>query len=212
MSADSAPESLVAAWQRQTTSGFRMVPSDFAGRIRADARRARRGFSIAAVFFVVLFILFGTLLSSQPDPMRRFAHVVQLAGVVFFAGQFVIYWQRVRAARFDVDRTTAPSLSSARRYLETRRSFLGGFLLWTRIAVLFPGVSIDIYAQVRAGIISTDAGVRALLIWVALLACAVTVERAMVRRYDRTLRELDEIEQGSPVERFMATHEQWKQD
>ena len=212
MSVDRAPEGLVNAWQQQTAGGFRLVPSDVAGMIRADVRRARRWFTIGAVFFVVAFILFGTLLSSQTDPMRRFAHVVMFAGIVFFAAQFVILWQRVRAARFDVDRTTAPSLSSARRYLEIRRAFQSGSKVWIRLAVLFPGVPIDIYAQVRAGIISTDAGVRALLMWVGLLAVIVTVERVTTRRYDRALRELDDIEHGSPVERFMSKHEQWSKD
>jgi hypothetical protein len=38
------------------------------------------------------------------------------------------------------------------------------------------------------------------------------VQRGVARRYERGLRELDDIERDSPVERFMAAHEQWKRD
>jgi hypothetical protein len=213
MSSERASDSLVAAWQQQAASGFRMVPSDVAKKIRGDARWSRRGFGIGLGFLALAFILFGTLWASQPDPVRRLAHIVQLAGIVFFVGQLVVHRQRVRAARFDVDRMTVPSLTSARTYLETRRRFHRGTWLWARIAVLFPGPAIDIYAQVRAGVIGAEAGWRALFIWVALLATAVfIVQRGVARRYERRLRELDDIERDSPVERFLAAHEQWKRE
>lgn len=212
MSTDRAPERLVSAWQEQPTTGFRMVPSDFAKKIRTDARWSRRGFGIGLVFFVLVFVLFANLWASQPDPIRRLAHVVQLAALVFLVGQFVVHRQRVRAVRFDVDRTTIPSLASARAYLETRRAFHSGKWLWARIAVLFPGPPIDIYGQVLAGVIGVEAGWRSLLIWVAILAAAVfSVQRRVARNYGRLLRDLDHIERDSPLERFMATHEQWKE-
>jgi hypothetical protein len=213
MSSDRAPDSLVSAWQQQPTSGFRMVPSDVARKIRKDVRWSRRGFGIGLGFFALVFVLFGYLWASQPDPVRRLAHVVQVASLVFFVGQFVVHRQRVRAARFDVDRTTVPSMASARAYLETRRAFHSGKWLWARIAVLFPGPPIDIYGQVLAGVIGVAAGWRALLIWVALLAAAAfIVQRRVAHGYDRLLHELDEIERESPFERFMPTHyEQWRE-
>jgi len=190
-----------------------MVPADFAKQIRADARQSRWGFWIFLGFFALAFVLFGYLWASQPDPVRRLAHVVQLACLVFFAGQFVVHRQRVRAARFDIDRTTVPSLASARAYLETRRAFHSGKWLWARIAVLFPGPPIDIYGQVLTGVIGVAAGWQALLIWVALLAAVMfIVQRRVARGYDRLLYELNDIERDSPFERFMATHvEQWKE-
>ena len=51
-----------------------------------------------------------------------------------------------------------------------------------------------------------------MLPWVALGAfAAFIVQRGAARAYDRLLRELDEIERHSPMERFMAAHEQWKE-
>ena len=213
MSSDHSLDSLLAAWQRQPASGFRMVPSDVAGKIRADARQSRRGFILYLGFLALVFILFGYFLITQPDPIRKLAHIVQLAGIVLFVGQLFAHMRRVRAVRFDTDRTTRPSLTSARSYLETRRAFHGGIWMWARIVALFPGPPIDMYAQVHAGIISTDAGLRALLIWVAgLLAAAFVVQGPAARSYERRLRELDDIERESPLERFMAAHEEWKQD
>jgi hypothetical protein len=200
MSSDRAPDSLVSAWQQQPASGFHMVPSDLAGRIRADARQSRRGFWIGLAFLALTFILFGFLLITQPDPIRKLAHIVQVAGIVFFVWQRAAHRRRVRAVRFDADRTTMPSLTSARAYLETRRAFHCGTSMLARFAVLFPGPPIDMYAQVRAGIISTDAGLRALVIWVGLLAAAFIVQRGVARRYERWVRELDDIERESPVE------------
>jgi hypothetical protein len=46
----------------------------------------------------------------------------------------------------------------------------------------------------------------------ALAAFAVFIgQRGAARAYDRLLRELDDIERQSPVDRFMASHEQWKE-
>ena len=213
MSSDRALESLLAAWQQQTATGFRMVPAQLARRIRADARQSRRGFALGVLFLVSVFVLFGALLARQPDPIRRTAHLVELASMVFIAGQLAVQRRRVLDARFDVDRTTVPSVTSARAYLEARRQFHSGAWLWSRIAVLFPGPPIDIYAQVRSGIISSDAGLRSLLLWIALLAAVMfIVQRGVARRYERALRELEELERQSPVERFMAAHEQWRRD
>jgi hypothetical protein len=213
MSSERAPDNLISAWQQQPAKGFRMVPSDFANRIRADARWSRRGFGIGLGFFAVVFVLLGTLWAWQPDPVRRLAHVFQLAAIVFFAGQFVAHRQRVRAARFDVDRTTVPSLASARAYLETRLAFHRGSWLWWRIIVLFPGPPIDAYGQARAGVISMETALRSMLIWIALLAAVMfIVQRGVARRYERGLRELDDIERQSPQDRFMAAHEEWKRD
>jgi hypothetical protein len=36
-------------------------------------------------------------------------------------------------------------------------------------------------------------------------------DRGAARAYDRVLRELDDIERQSPLERFMAAHEPWKE-
>jgi hypothetical protein len=213
MSSDRALDDLVSAWQQQPTSGFRLVPSDVARKIRSDVRHSRWGFWIFLVFFAVAFVLFGALWASQPDPIRRLAHVVELVCIVFFVGQIVVHRQRVRAARFDVDRTTVPSLASARAYLETRRAFHSGKWLWARIALLFPGPPIDIYGQVLTGVMGVAAGWRSLLIWVALLAAvAFIVQRRVAHGYDRQLHELDDIERDSRFQRFTATHyEQWKE-
>ena len=97
MSSDRAPDSLVSAWQQQPASGFRIVPSVVAGKIRKDARWSRRGFGIGLVFFAFAFVLFGALWTSQPDPIRRLAHVVQLVGIAVLVGQIVVHRQRVRA-------------------------------------------------------------------------------------------------------------------
>lgn len=211
MSSDRAPDSLVSAWQEQPTSGFRMVPSDVARKIRADARLSRRALGIGIAVFAAVFVVFGTMMVSQPDPVRRFAHVVQLLGIAFFVGQFIVHRRRVRAARFDVDRTTVPSLTSARAYLETRRVFHSGTWLWSRVAVLFPGPPIEIYGQARTGVIPMEAVLPSLLTWVALLAfAAFVVQRREARNYERLLHELDDIEGHSPLERFVAAHEQWK--
>jgi hypothetical protein len=211
MSSDRAPDSVVFVWQGQPTNGFRLVPSDFARRIHADARWARRWFIVGLGFFASMFVMLATLVLSQSDPIRRLAHVVELVAVAFFVGQFVVHRRRVRAARFDVDRTTVPSLASARVYLATRRAFHSGQWLWARIVVLFPGPPIDLYGQVRTGVIGVEAALWAMLAWVALLAAAAfIVQRRAARGYERQLRELDDIERLSPAERYLAAHEQWR--
>jgi len=98
-------------------------------------------------------------------------------------------------------------------YLETRHAFHSGTWLRSRIIVLFPGPPIDAYGQGRAGVIPMDAALRSMLIWVALLAAVVFfVQCPIARRYERLLRELDDSERDSPLERFIAAHEKWKRD
>jgi hypothetical protein len=211
MSSDRAPESLVSTWQQQPTSGFRMVPSDFARKIRKDVRYGPWGFWIFLVFLAVIVIWGGVNLFAETDPVRRVGHVLWMLTGVFFAGQMFVLRRRVRAVRFDILRTTSPSLAAARAYLTARRAFHGGRWLWSRIAVIFPVVPILDY---RVLLIEPDGVQRFLwgvmLPWVALAAFVVfVVQRGAARAYGRLLRELDDIERHAPMERFMAAHEQW---
>jgi hypothetical protein len=214
MSSDRAPDRLVSAWQDQPTSGFRMVPSDFARKIRRDVSRSRLASWIFLALLAGTIIWTGANLSGEADPVRRVGHVLAILAVVFFAGQILVLRQRVRAVRFNVDRTTAPSLAAARAYLTTRRAFHRGRWLWSRVVVLFPVVPILNYATLR---LDADAMPRLLwgvmVPWVALLLfAALVVQRGAARGYERLLRELDDIERQSPLERFMASHEQWKEE
>jgi hypothetical protein len=214
MSSDRAPDRLVSTWQQQPTSGFRMVPSDFARKIRRDVRYAPWGFWIFLVFFAVIVIWGGVNLVGETDPVRRVGHVLWMLTGVFFAGQMFVLRRRVRAVRFDILRTTSPSLAAARAYLIARRAFHSGRWLWSRILVLFPVVPILDY---RVLLIEPDGIQRFLwgvmVPWVALAAFAVfIVQRGAARAYDRLLRELDDIERHSPMERFMAAHEPWKDE
>lgn len=213
MSSDRAPDSLVSAWQQQPTSGFRMVPSDFARKIRRDVRASRWGFWVFLVFFAVVIIWGGANLFAETDPVRRVGHVLWILTGVVFTGQIFVLRRRVRAIRFNVDRTTAPSLAAARAYLITRGAFHSGRWLWSRILVLFPVVPILNWGTLRN---EPDAIPRFLwgvmVPWVALAALAVfIVQRGGRRAYERLLRELDDIERQSPLQRFMASHEQWKE-
>lgn len=211
MSSDRAPASLVSAWLEQPTSGFRMVPVDFAKKIRRDVRYAPWGFWIFLVFFAMLIIRGGVKLFATTDPVLRTGYVLSIVALVLFVGQMFVLRRRVRAVRFDILRTTAPSLAAARAYLTTRRAFHSGRWLWSRVIVLFPVLPVAAYGQLR-----TDSGVMEDMLywmsaWIALLAFAVfVVQRGAARAYDRLLRELDDIERQSPLERFMASHEQWK--
>jgi hypothetical protein len=211
MSSDRAPASLVSAWLEQPTSGFRMVPVDFAKKIRRDVRYAPWGFWIFLVFFAMLIIRGGVKLFAATDPVLRTGYVLSIVALVLFVGQMFVLRRRVRAVRFDILRTTAPSLAAARAYLTTRRAFHSGRWLWSRVIVLFPVLPVAAYGQLR-----TDPGVMEDMLywmsaWIALLAFAVfVVQRGAARAYDRLLRELDDIERQSPLERFMASHEQWK--
>lgn len=214
MSSDRAPESLVSTWQQQPTSGFRMVPSDFARKIRKDVRYAPWGFWIFLVFFAVIVIWGGVNLVAETDPVRRVGHVLWMLTGVFFAGQMFVLRRRVRAVRFDILRTTSPSLAAARAYLIARRAFHSGRWLWWRIIVLFPVVPILTYGTVRHGPVTVGGFFWGTMVpWVALLLLAVfVVQRGAARAYERLLRELDDIERHSPMERFMAAHEQWKDE
>jgi hypothetical protein len=212
MSSDRAPDSLVSAWQGQPTSGFRMVPSDFARKVRADLRHSRWGFWIFLIVLAAMMIWAGANLLAEVDPVRRVGHVLAISAVVFFVSQMFVIRRRVRAVRSDVLRTTAPSLGAARTYLITRRAFHSGRWLWWRIIVLFPVVPILDYGTLRH---EPDAITRLLwgvmVPWVALIVFVVfIVQRGAARAYERLLRELDDIERHSPLERFMASHEQWK--
>jgi hypothetical protein len=212
MSSDRAPDSLVSAWQEQPTTGFRMVPSNFARKVRGNVRWSRRGFSIGLVFFAVMIIWGGASFFSENDPVSRVGYVLWVLAIGVFVGQTYVLRGRVQAARFDVDRTTAPSLASTRAYLVTRRAFHSGRWLWARIAVMFPVVPILSYGQLRGDSFTIGGYLTGVLApWMALLAFAVfVVQRAAARGYDRLLGELDDIERYSPLERFMASHEQWK--
>ena len=139
--------------------------------------------------------------------------MLAILSVVFFIGQILVLRRRVRAVRFDILRTTSPSLAAARAYLVTRRAFHRGRWLWWRIIVIFPVVPILGYGTLRN---EPDAIPRFLwgvmVPWVALIVFAVSiVQRGAARAYERLLRELDDIERHSPIERFMASHEQWKE-
>src|SRR3990167_6012169 len=211
MPSDRAPDSLVSAWQEQPTSGFRPVPADFAKKIRRDVRASRWGFWIFLALFAVMAIWSGANLLAEADPLRRVGHVLAILSVVFFIGQILVLRRRVRAVRFDILRTTSPSLAAARAYLVTRRAFHRGRWLWWRIIVIFPVVPILGYGTLRN---EPDAIPRFLwgvmVPWVALIVFAVSiVQRGAARAYERLLRELDDIERHSPIERFMASHEQW---
>ena len=213
MPSDRAPDSLVSAWQEQPTSGFRMVPADFAREIRRDVGHSRWGFWIFLLFFAAVIVWGGVSLLAEVDPVRRVGHVVGILTAIFFAGQIFVLRRRVRAIRYDIVRTTSPSLAAARAYLIARRAFHSGRWLWSRVIAMFPVVPILSYGALRA---EPDAIQRLLwdvmVPWVALLAFAVfIVQRGAARAYDRLLRELDEIERHSPMERFMAAHEQWKE-
>jgi hypothetical protein len=213
MSSDRAPDSLVSAWQEQATTGFRMVPSDFARKVRRDVRWSRPAFWISLVLFALLIIVGGARLFSATDPVVRVGHFLSVLAVGFFAGQLFVLRQRVRAVRFDVGRMTVPSLAAARAYLNTRRAFHRGRWLWWRVIVLFPVVPILSYGQLRPDVDAMDYLTGVLAPWVALLAFAVfIVQRGAARSYQRLLRELDDIERQSPAERFMAAHEQWKHE
>ena len=213
MPSDRAPDSLVSAWQEQPTSGFRPVPADFAKKIRRDVRASRWGFWIFLALFAVMAIWAGANLLAEADPLRRVGRVLAILSVVFFIGQILVLRRRVRAVRFDILRTTSPSLAAARAYLVTRRAFHRGRWLWWRIIVIFPVVPILGYGTLRN---EPDAIPRFLwgvmVPWVALIVFAVSiVQRGAARAYERLLRELDDIERHSPIERFMASHEQWKE-
>jgi hypothetical protein len=211
MPSDRAPDTLVSAWQQQPTSGFRMVPADFAKKIRKDVRYAPWGFWIFLVFFAVLIIRGGVKLFAATDPVLRTGYVLWIVTLAFFVGQTFVLHRRVRAVRSDILRTTSPSLAAARAYLLARRAFHSGRWLWSRVIVLFPVLPVAAYGQLR-----TDPEVMGdmlywMAVWIALLAFAVfVVQRGAARAYDRLLRELDDIERQSPLERFMASHEQWK--
>ena len=213
MSSDRAPDSLVSAWQDQPTSGFRMVPSDFARRIRKDVRQSRWGFWIGLVFLAVMIIWVGAALFAETDPIRRVGQVLAILALVVLVGQMFVLRRRIRAVRFDILRTTSPSLAAARAYLTTRRAFHSGRWLWSRVIALFPVLPVAAYGQLR-----TDPDVMGdmlswMSVWIALLAFAVfVVQRGAARAYDRLLRELDDIERQSPMERFMAAHEQWRDE
>ena len=213
MPSDRAPDSLMAAWQEQPTSGFRMVPSVFARKVRADVRQARWAFWIFLVLLGGMIIWAGVQLLAEVDLVRRIGHVLAILAVVVFVGQMFILRRRVRAVRSDVLRTTSPSLAAARAYLTTRRAFHSGRWLWWRIIVLFPVVPILDWGVLRN---EPDAIPRFLwgvmLPWTALIVFVVfIVQRGATRAYDRLLSELDDIERQSPLERFMASHEQWKE-
>ena len=213
MSSDHAPEALLAAWRGQPTSGFRLVPSDLAKQIRRDVRWARPAFGLSLVFFAVMIIWGGAELISVADPIQRIGYVLWVLAVGFFVGQMFVLRRRVQAVRFDVDRTTAPSLPSARSYLIARRAFHGGRWLWARIAVMFPVVPVLSYGQLGADSFTLGSYLAGVIApWTALLAfAAFVVQRGAARRYDRLLRELDDIERHSPMNRFMAAHESWKE-
>jgi hypothetical protein len=211
MSSDRAPDSLVSAWQEQPTSGFRMVPSDFARKIRKDVRYSRWVFWIALVFFAMLIIRSGVKLFAANDPVLQAGHVLSILALVVFVGQIFVLRRRVRAVRFDILRTTSPSLAAARAYLITRRAFHSGRWLWSRVIVLFPVLPVAVYGQLRTDPDVMEDMLAWMSVWIALLAFAVfVVQRGAARAYDRLLCELDDIERQSPLERFMATHEQWK--
>jgi hypothetical protein len=214
MPSDRVPDNLMAAWQQQSTSGFRMVPSDFARHMRADVRRSRRGFKAFLLLFAIVFIVVVVSFVSATDWIVRAGHFLQIVTVVFFVGQMIILRERVRAVRFDVGRTTEPSLTAARAYLTTRRAFHRGRWLWSRVLVLLPVVPVLSYGQLRAGSFTMHGYVTGVLLpWIGLLVFAVfVVQRAAARSYERLLRELDDIERQSPVERFMAAHEAWVDD
>lgn len=213
MPSDRAPDRLVTAWQQQPTSGFRMVPSDSAKKVRADLRHSRWGLWIFLVFFAVAIIWGGVNLFAETDPVRRVGHVLWILTCVVFTGQMFVLRRRVRAVRFDILRTTSPSLPAARAYLIARRAFYSGRWLWWRIAMIFPVVPVLNYGIL---FIEPDGIQRFLwgvmVPWAALLAFVVfIVQRGAARAYDRLLRELDDIERQAPIERFMASHEQWKE-
>ncbi len=196
MSSDRAPESLVSAWQQQPTSGFRMVPSDFARNMRADARKSRRQFGIGLVLSTLLTLWSGAVLFAEDDPILRVGAALTMLALVFSAAQIVVHIRRVRAVRFDVDRTSAPSLASARAYLRTRRVLHSGRWLWSRVVLLFPGPPLVFYGGTRN---DSNSGVVFLVVWIWLLVVAVVVQRSATRRYDRLLHGLDDIECDSPV-------------
>lgn len=213
MSSERAPERLTSAWLEQPTSGFRMVPADFAKKIRRDVRVSRWGFWIFLVFFAVMIIWGGANLVAETDLVRRVGHVLWILTAVVLVGQMFVLRRRVRAVRFDILRTTSPSLGAARTYLITRRAFHRGRWLWWRTIVIFPVVPILDWGILRN---EPDAIPRFLwgvmVPWVALAAFVVfVVQRGAARAYERLLRELDDIERQSPMERFMASHEQWKE-
>jgi hypothetical protein len=202
MPSERAPDLLVSAWQEQQTSGFRMVPADFARKIRKDMGQGRWGFWIFQGLFAVMTAVAARKLFSETDPVRQVGHVAAILALVFFAGQVFILRRRIRALRFDVDRTIAPSLAAARAYLTTRRAFHRGRWLWSRVLVLFPVVPILDWGTLRQ---EPDALPRFLwgvmLPWVALLVLAVfVVQGGAARAYGRLLRELDDIERQPPME------------
>ncbi len=209
MSSDRAPASLVSAWQQQQSSGFRMVPSEFARHVRADVRTTRRWIGRGVVISAFLILWSGGLLLSEDDPLLLLGALLTLLALAFSVAQIGAHSRRVRTARFDADRTSVPSLAYARAYLSTRREFHRGRWLWSRVMFLFPGPPLVVYGARN----ESSAWIVFLLVWVGLLLAAVfVVQRRAERRYDHLLRELDDIERQSPVERFLAAHEQWKGD
>lgn len=210
MSSDGAPDSLVSAWQQQQSSGFRLVPADFARNVRADVRKSRRWLGICLALCAFLVLWSGAMTIAEVDPIMRLGAVLTIAGLLFSAAQIGIHLRRVRAARFAVDRASVPSLAYARAYLTTRREIHSGPWLWWRVILLFPGPPIFFYGGAPDG---SNSWLVSLVVWTGLLVVAVFVtQRGAARSYDRLLRELDDIERQSPVDRFMAAHEQWKDE
>jgi hypothetical protein len=211
MSADRTPETLTSVWLQQPTSGFRMVPSDFANRLRREVRSFRGWLAVGLLTIAVMAVLSGFKLVVEADPLRRAGLVLIGLAAGFFLAQVVVHLRRVRAVRFDAGRTTVPSLAAARAYLETRRAFHRGPWLWSRVIALCPGAPIVAWAELRAEPHAAWLMSAYVVGWGLLLALIVFgVQLREARRYDRQLRELDDIEQQSPFERFIAAHEQWR--
>jgi uncharacterized membrane protein YhaH (DUF805 family) len=211
MSSDRAPESLVSLWQDQPTSGFKMVPADFAKRMRKEVRNWRRSMWGGVTLFAFAALTSGWGLYQETDAMERLGLLLTMLVFVFFTGQILVHIRRLRAARFSVDRTTAPSLASARTYLEMRRDFHRGVWLWSRVIVLYPVVPVHVYTNEHNNPDAMLIMLVCLLVWTALMALIVFgIQLRTAKGYDCQLRELDDIERLSPVERYVAAHEQWK--
>lgn len=210
MSSEQALERLITVWREQSTDGFKMVPADFAKRMRKEVRHWRRSTWGGVALFAAAAMFSGWQLFWEPDPLERLGLLLMALVFLFFTAQIVVHVRRLRAARFSVDRTTAPSLTSARAYLQIRRDFHEGKWLWSRVAVLYPVIPVRVYANVHNGSDTMATMVIAVVLWTAVIALIVFgIQLRTAKGYERQLRELDDIERVSPLERYLAAHEKW---
>lgn len=139
----------------------------------------------------VLVASFGRVALLAPTPIEMIGALITMAGAVFLAYQVSRFPAAVMPAQFDF----ASAVQFYRQALRGQAGFHSARAVWLRLSLLFPGpflIGIGLARVARPD--RVGATIMQLAIFITLAVGAVALNQRMVRRYDRRLRALDQLQ------------------